>query len=65
VIACVAKDLASGRMLSSHDDMQLPSYSTIEVLLAAAIWRMVARGELDEAELALRRVCDRLRAYES
>jgi len=51
VIAYVAKDLESGRTLSSHDDVQLPSYSTIKVLLAAAFWRMVARGELDEAEL--------------
>jgi beta-lactamase class A len=30
--------------------VQFPSYSTIKVLLAAAFWRMVARGKLDEAQ---------------
>ncbi len=50
MIAYVARELDTGRTLSAHDDVQLPSYSTIKVLLAAAFWRMVARGELDEAE---------------
>ena len=50
MIAYVARELDTGRTLSAHDDVQLPSFSTIKVLLAAAFWRMVARGELDEAE---------------
>ena len=50
MIAYVARELDTGRTLSAHEDVQLPAYSTIKVLLAAAFWRMVARGELDEAE---------------
>jgi beta-lactamase class A len=50
MIAYVARELDTGRTLSAHPDVPLPSYSTIKVLLAAAFWRMVARGELDEAE---------------
>ena len=50
MIAYVARELDTGRTLSAHDDVQLPAYSTIKVLLAAAFWRMVARGELDEAQ---------------
>jgi beta-lactamase class A len=50
MIAYVASELDTGRTLSAHDDVQLPAYSTIKVLLAAAFWRMVARGELDEAQ---------------
>jgi beta-lactamase class A len=49
MIAYVARELETGRTLSAHDDAQLPAYSTIKVLLAAAFWRMAARGELDEA----------------
>jgi len=30
--------------------VQAPAYSTIKVLLAAAFWRAVERGELSEAE---------------
>ncbi len=50
MIAYVANDLGNGRTLSAHEDVQLPSYSTIKVLLAAAFWRLVERGEIDEAE---------------
>jgi beta-lactamase class A len=50
VIAYVAKDLASGRRLAAHEDVQMPAYSTIKVLLAAAFWRAVERGELNEAQ---------------
>jgi beta-lactamase class A len=50
MIAYVARELGSGRTLSAHEDVQLPSFSTIKILLAAAFWRMVARGELDEAQ---------------
>jgi len=50
MIAYVARELGTGRTLSAHQDVQLPSYSTIKVLLAAAFWRMVARGEVDEAQ---------------
>lgn len=50
MIAYVAKDLGSGRTLSAHADDELPSYSTIKVLLAAAFWRMVERGEIREAQ---------------
>jgi beta-lactamase class A len=50
MIAYVARELRTGRTLGAHEDVQLPSYSTIKVLLAAAFWRMVAAGELDEAQ---------------
>ena len=50
MIAYVARELGTGRTLSAHEDVQLPSYSTIKVLLAAAFWRLVAAGELDEAQ---------------
>jgi beta-lactamase class A len=50
MIAYVARELETGRTLSAHEDVQLPSYSTIKVFLAAAFWRMVARGEIDEAQ---------------
>jgi beta-lactamase class A len=50
MIAYVARELGTGRTLSAHADVQLPSYSTIKVLLAAAFWRLVAAGELDEAQ---------------
>ena len=51
MIAYVARELGTGRTLSAHEDVQLPSYSTIKVLLAAAFWAEVAAGELDEAQL--------------
>ena len=50
MIAYFARELDTGRTLSAHDDVQLPAYSTIKVLLAAAFWRGVARAELDEAQ---------------
>ena len=50
MIAYVARELDTGRTLAAHEDVQLPAYSTIKVLLAAAFWRLVARGELDEAQ---------------
>jgi beta-lactamase class A len=50
MIAYVARELDTGMTLSAHECVQLPSYSTIKVLLAVAFWRMVARGELDEAQ---------------
>ena len=50
MIAYVAKDLASGRRLVAHEDVQMPAYSTIKVLLAAAFWRAVERGELSESQ---------------
>ena len=49
MIAYVAKDLDSGLSLRAHDDVRLPAFSTIKVLLAAAFWRAVERGELDAA----------------
>ena len=51
MIAYVARELGTGRTLSAHEDVQLPSYSTIKVLLAATFWRLVAAGELDEAQM--------------
>ncbi len=48
MIAYVAKDLHSGVRLSANEDAQLPSFSTIKVLLAAAFWRAVAEGRLSE-----------------
>src|SRR5450756_685922 len=50
MIAYVAKDLATGACLKAHEDVRFPAYSTIKVLLAAAFWRAVERGELSEAE---------------
>jgi beta-lactamase class A len=50
VIAYVAKDLTTGACLRAHEEVQLPAFSTIKVLLAAAFWRAVERGELGEAE---------------
>src|SRR5450756_299456 len=50
MIAYVAKDLATGACLKAQEEVQLPAYSTIKVLLAAAFWRAVERGELSEAE---------------
>jgi beta-lactamase class A len=50
VIAYVARDLASGRRLVAHDGVPMPAYSTIKVLLAAAFWRAVERGELSESQ---------------
>jgi beta-lactamase class A len=49
VIAFVAKDLASGRRLASCDEEQMPAFSTIKVLVAAAFWLAVQRGDIDEA----------------
>jgi beta-lactamase class A len=51
MIAYVAKDLATGTCLKAHEEVQLPAYSTIKVLLAAAFWRAVERAEVSEAEL--------------
>jgi beta-lactamase class A len=51
MIAYVARELGTGRTLSAHEDVQLPAYSTIKVLLAAAFWRLAAAGELDEAQM--------------
>jgi len=49
MIAYVAKDLRSGDRLSANEHERLPAYSTIKVLLAAAFWRCVELGELDDA----------------
>lgn len=46
MIAYVAKDLVTGQRLAARDDLRLPSFSTIKVLLAAAFWRAAAAGEL-------------------
>jgi beta-lactamase class A len=48
VIAYVAKDLVTGTCLKAHEEVQLPAYSTIKVLLATAFWRAVERGELSQ-----------------
>jgi beta-lactamase class A len=50
MIAWSARSLASGRASASRDDLVMPSFSTIKVLLAAAFWRAVAAGELREAQ---------------
>jgi beta-lactamase class A len=50
MIAYVARDLVTGTCLKAHEEVQLPAYSTIKVLLAMAFWRAVERGELSEAE---------------
>ena len=51
VIAYVAKDSGSGAVLSANADAQMPSYSTIKVLLAAAFWRLVERGEISASQV--------------
>jgi len=48
VIAYVVKELETGATMTAHEDERLPSYSTIKVLVAAAFWRAVERGELNE-----------------
>jgi len=50
MIAYVAGDLTTGARLKAHEEVQLPAYSTIKVLLAAAFWRAVERGELSATE---------------
>lgn len=50
MIAYVARNLATGACLKAHEGNRLPAYSTIKVLLAAAFWRAVENGEIDEAE---------------
>jgi beta-lactamase class A len=48
VIAYVVKELETGAAMTAREDERLPSYSTIKVLIAAAFWRAVERGELSE-----------------
>jgi beta-lactamase class A len=48
VIAYVARELGTGACMTAHGDERLPSFSTIKVLVAAAFWRAVERGELSE-----------------
>jgi beta-lactamase class A len=48
VIAYVAKELGTGATMTAREDERLPSYSTIKVLVAAAFWRAVERGDLGE-----------------
>ncbi len=50
VIAYVAKELETSASMTAHEDERLPSYSTIKVLVAAAFWRAVERGELSETQ---------------
>ena len=50
MIAYVAKELGTGASMTAHEDERLPSYSTIKVLVAAAFWRAVDRGELSETQ---------------
>ena len=50
VIAWAARNLSSGRASASRDDVVMPSFSTIKVLLAAAFWRAVAAGDLHEQQ---------------
>ncbi len=49
MIAYCAKDLATGKTLSANADVVMPSWSTIKLLLAAAFWRAVERGELRDS----------------
>jgi beta-lactamase class A len=51
MIAYVARDLVTGACLQAYEEARLPAYSTIKILVAAAFWRAVERGEIDEAEL--------------
>ena len=44
-----AKNLASDRVSASDDELVLPSFSTIKILLAGAFWKAVAAGEISEA----------------
>ena len=47
MIAYVAKDLASGVCLTAHEDVQMPAYSTIKLLLAASATRCSCGGRTD------------------
>jgi beta-lactamase class A len=49
VIAYCARDLATGKTLAANEDVVMPSWSTIKLLLAAAFWRTVERGELRDS----------------
>ena len=49
MIAYCAKDLATGKTLSANAAVIMPSWSTIKLLLAAAFWRAVERGELRDS----------------
>jgi beta-lactamase class A len=50
MIAYVAKELHGGRRLAANEAVQLPAFSTIKILLAAAFWRAVEAGELSERQ---------------
>lgn len=49
MIAYCARDLTTGRELAARADAVMPSWSTIKLLLAAAFWRAVEEGELEDA----------------
>ncbi len=49
MIAWHARNLTTGRVSAQHDDVVVPSFSTIKILLAAAFWKAVEAGELNEA----------------
>ncbi|HMK91896.1 MAG TPA: serine hydrolase [Thermoleophilia bacterium] len=49
MIAWHGKNLATGRGSAALDEQVVPSFSTIKVLLAAAFWKAVEAGELNEA----------------
>lgn len=51
MIAFVAKDLQSGRRLASREHVQMPAFSTVKVLVAAAFWQAVAEGALRETRV--------------
>jgi beta-lactamase class A len=48
MIAYCARNLTTGRELAASADAVMPSWSTIKLLLAAAFWRAVEAGELDD-----------------
>jgi beta-lactamase class A len=50
MIAYCARDLASGREAAANGDAVMPSWSTIKLVLAAALWRAVETGELRESD---------------
>jgi beta-lactamase class A len=49
MIAWVAKDLDSRRVVQHDGARIMPAFSTVKVLIACAFWRAVERGDLREA----------------
>ena len=49
MVSVAAVDLCSGRRFERDAHVVMPAASTIKVLVSAALWSAVQRGELDPA----------------